>query len=242
MFTFSKHTLLLVLIFTACAIVRADVIYFDQAHGQRPNSKPAKEITAALNHEVYESTEAITKEKLDGVSMLYLRAPTEGFTQAEVKAVIEYVRAGGSLLLVLDQERRQSLAKVNVNEMIIPFGMMLTQDTPYLHNTGAIAPAGEISPKLREVPYSGGRAVAGGNAFAYQLDKQGNPGLPFAAWKKVEGGGKIIVMADAMATLFMGVEGAERLSGVPGNPRETTYWGPDSYAFMKDVFTWLVKL
>ena len=40
-----------------------------------------------------------------------------------------YVKQGGALLLVLDEESRQSLATTGVNDLIAPFGMKLTIST-----------------------------------------------------------------------------------------------------------------
>jgi hypothetical protein len=119
--------------------------------------------------------------------------------------------------------------------------MKLTPDTPYLHNCGAIAKAGEINSADREIPYSGGRAVEGGTPFAYQLDADGKPGPAFAAWTKVDGGGRVVVMGEGMASIFLGVPGATRLSGKPRDAQGTTYWGKDSFKFMEEVMSWLVK-
>jgi hypothetical protein len=43
------------------------------------------------------------------------------------------------------------------------------------------AKVGEINKADREVPFTGGRAVDGGPAFAFQLDKEGKPSQPFGA-------------------------------------------------------------
>jgi hypothetical protein len=113
----------------------------------------------------------------------------------------------------LDEEQRQSLQKTGVNNLISPFDMQLTPDTEYLHNTGAIAKAGEINKADREVPFSGGRAVEGGTAFAYQLDKEGKPSRPFGAYRRLDSGGRIVVLGEGMASLFLGDPKAVRLSG-----------------------------
>jgi hypothetical protein len=141
------------------------------------------------------------------------------------------------LLLVLDEERRQSLEKTRVNHLISPFGMTLTPDTEYLHNTGAVAKASEINKADRHVPYSGGRAVLGGTPFAYQLDKEGAPSRPFGAYTRLDSGGRIVVLGEGMASLFLGEPKAVRLLGDPGG--STTYWGPDSAVFMTEVLAWL---
>jgi len=119
--------------------------------------------------------------------------------------------------------------------------MKLTPDTEYVHNCGGIAKAGEINRADRELPYSGGRAVEGGTPFAHQLDRNGKPAQPFAAWKKLEGGGRIVVMAEGMASLFLGTQEGQRLTGIPRDPAGTTYWGKDSAVFMEEVLAWLVK-
>ncbi len=110
----------------------------------------------------------VTAAALEGARILYLRAPSKEFTATETEAIVAFVKGGGSLLLVLDEERRQSLEKTGVNNLISPFGMRLTPDTEYLHNNGGVAKAGEINKADREVPFSGGRAVESGTAFAFQ--------------------------------------------------------------------------
>ena len=106
--------------------------------------------------------------------------------------------------------------------------------------TGAIAKAGTINKGERELPYGGGRAVVGGTAFAWRLDKDGNPAEPFAAYTQV-GRARIVVLAEGMATLHMGTKEGERLSGVPNDPAHTTYWGKDSAVFMTEVLSWLIE-
>ena len=43
------------------------------------------------------------------------------------------------------RSKRQSLAKTGINDILAPFGMKLSGDTPRIVNTGAIAKAGEIN-------------------------------------------------------------------------------------------------
>jgi hypothetical protein len=182
----------------------------------------------------------ITPEALKGSRLVYLRAPNGTFKEPEKTAIVQFVKDGGSVLLVLDEEQRQSLAKTGVNDIISPFGMRLTADTPQIDNVGAIAKAGEINHADREIPYDGGRAVIGGTPFAYQLDRQGNPGQPYAAWAKVSNGGRVIVMAEGMASLFLGEPGAVRLNVDKANPGKTKWWGKDSAVYMEEVLAWLL--
>ena len=91
------------------------------------------------------------------------------------------------------------------------------------------------------MPYSGGRAVEGGTPFAFQLDKDGKPAQPFAASKRLERGGRIVVMGEGMASLLLGVPEGRRLTGPPRDAQNTVYWGKDSAIFMEEVLAWLAR-
>src|SRR5437763_6454284 len=179
-------------------------IYFDQAHGEAAPPAPMADIGRRLGYTLDLVREAATTESLKGSQLVYFRAPNGTFTESEKAAIVAHVNQGGSLLLVLDEEKRQSLAKTGVNDILAPFGMRLSGDTPRIVNTGAIAKAGEINRADRQVPYDGGREIFGGTPFAFQLDAGGQPAQPFAAYKKLESGGRIVVMAEGMASLFLG--------------------------------------
>jgi len=216
-------------------------LYADQAHGQAPLAGPYTAIVTKLGAEILGAQTAITPEALKGYRLLVLRMPTTEITADESAAIVDFVRKGGSLLLAFDEERRASLAATRVNDVIAAFGMKLTNDTEYLHNTGAIAKKGAINAADREVPFSGGRAVEGGTPFAWQLDKDGKPAQVFAAFTTVGTTGKVVVLGDAMATLFLGTPEGVRLTGVPRDPSKTTFWGKDSAIFMEELLTWLIK-
>lgn len=216
-------------------------LYFDKGHGQSGPPPDMAEIERRAGFHMLVESQPITADALKLYRVLYLRAPSKAFSATEKDSIIGFVKGGGSLLLVTDEEQRLPIATTGLNDLIAPFGMKLTPDTPYLHNCGAIAKAGEINAADREVPYSGGRAVEGGTPFAYQLDKDGKPAQAFAAWKKVDGGGRIVVMGEGMVSLFLGETDGKRLSGVPRDPQNTTYWGKDSAIFMQEVLAWLVK-
>jgi hypothetical protein len=216
-------------------------IYADQAHGQAPFVQAYSALAAKVGAEIVGSQAAITPEGLKGFRLLVLRVPGQEIKADERDAIVGFVRQGGSLLLAFDEERRAPLAVTRVNDVIAPFGMKLTDDTEYLHNTGAIAKKGAIHAADRELPFSGGRAVEGGTPFAWQLDKEGKPAQVFAASTTVGTTGKVVVLGDAMATLFMGTPEGVRLTGVPRDPSKTTYWGKDSAVFMEELLTWLIK-
>lgn len=216
-------------------------LYFDRAHGEAPVPDPMAGIAKRLNLEITSVDKPISSAGLQGSRVLYLRAPSGAFAETEKAAIVRFIKGGGSLLLVLDEEKRQKLSVTGVNDMIAPFGLRLTLDTPYLPNPGAIAIAGEINRANREVPYDGGRSVEGGTPFAFQLDKDGKPGPPYAAWQKVAGGGRIVVLAEGMASLFLGSANGQRLSSVQFNGDMDRYWGKDSAIFIEEVVSWLVK-
>jgi hypothetical protein len=215
-------------------------IYFDQAHGEFDPPEEMQGIGSRLAYTLETAKGEITPESLKGSRLVYLRAPNGTFKEPEKTAIVQFVKNGGSLLLVLDEEKRQSLAKTGVNDIIAPFGMKLTGDTPQIDNVGAIAKAGEINQADREIPYDGGRAVIGGTPFAYQLDRQGNPGQPYAAYAKVSNGGRVVVMAEGMASLFLGTPGAVRLQVDKATPGNTKWWGKDSAVYMEEVLAWLL--
>ncbi|HEX2855669.1 MAG TPA: hypothetical protein VHO24_20710 [Opitutaceae bacterium] len=216
-------------------------VLHDLAHGQTPLARPLKEVATKLGITVADSKAPITAQLLEGVRLLYLRAPSGEFTAAERESIVGFVEGGGSLLLVLDEENRQSLAVTRVNDLIAPFGLKLSPDLPYLHNCGGVAKAGAINAADREIPYSGGRAVEGGVPFAFVLDQDGKPAAPFAASVTRENGARIVVVGEGMASLFLGKPEGVRLTGVSRDFSQTTYWGKDSAVFMEELIAWLVK-
>lgn len=216
-------------------------LLFDQAHGQQPPPSAMDGIAKKLDLEIKTSTKPIDSETLAGIRILYLRAPSIEFAPAETEAIVSFVKGGGSLLLVLDEERRQSLEKTRVNSLITPFGLKLTPDTEYLHNCGGIAKAGELNKADRELPFSGGRAVEGGTPFAFQLDKEGKVAQPFGAYKRLDNGARIVVLGEGMASLFLGVPEGVRLKGAANSAAGTIYWGKDSAIFMEEVLRWLSR-
>jgi hypothetical protein len=74
------------------------------------------------------SREPVSSRSLETIDVLFLRVPRTQITKPEVDAIVAYVRRGGSLLLVMDEERRSSLKSTGVNEIIKPFGLAFTDD------------------------------------------------------------------------------------------------------------------
>ncbi len=216
-------------------------LYVDLSHGGMAAPNPPLVATAKkIGLEVVGGQEPLSTATLRTSRIAYLRTPTKPYSAEAKTAVISFVREGGSLLVIVDEERRTPLS-TGINDILAPFGLKLTGDTDYIHNQGGLAKAGTIHAQDREIPFSGGRAVEGGTPFAWQLDREGKPSKPFAAYKQLENGARIIVMSDAMASAYLGVPEGVRLSGVPKDPTKTTYWGKDSAIFMEEVLTWLAK-
>lgn len=218
-------------------------VVVDQAHGNMKVPKGYAPLAEQVGAEIVTMDGPATAEGLRGARAYAVLAPTETIAATEAEAVRAFVRTGGSLLLVLDEEIRQSLAVTQANALIEEFGLRLTPDTEYLHNCGAIVAAGAINAAAREVPYSGGRGVDGGTAFGWRLDAAGERAEVYAAYVEVAGGGRIVVLAEAMAAMLWGIgtPHGERLSGVPRDPKRTTYWGKDSAVFMREVLAWLLR-
>jgi hypothetical protein len=215
-------------------------LVYDLAHGAISVPAQIDGLSKSLGFAIQPAREPLTSGTLDGARLLYLRTPTKPYQIGEKNAIVDFVRAGGSLLVVLDEERNTGLAASGINDILEPLGFELTADTEYLHNTGAIAKAGPINATDRELPFSGGRAVKGGTAFAWQLDREGNSAQPFASHAQL-GRARVIVMSDGMASAYLGKAEGVRLTGVPRDPRNTVYWGKDSEKFMEEVVAWLLK-
>ena len=214
-------------------------IAFDLGHGMKAVGAPFEALGRTLGVEIQPVDAPLTTAALQGARLLYLRTPTQPYSIEEKAAVADFVRGGGSLLVVLDEELRTPLAASGLADILAPLGFELTADTEYLHNNGAIAKAGLINAADRELPFSGGREVRGGTAFAWQLDRDGKPAQPFASYA-MRGSARVIVMSEGMASAFLGTPEGVRLTGVPRDPQRTVYWGKDSTKFMEEVVAWLV--
>lgn len=211
-----------------------------QSHGEWKNPARLNKLARDLGIEFIALKQEVTKELLKGIDVVYILMPSEEIGDKERSVLIEYIKGGGSMLLVQDSEKRQSISTTRANELIAPFGMELTDDTPYVHNCGAMAKKGEINKKDREIPYSGGRAVVGGTPFSYMLNEDGHPSdLVHGAYLEKANGSRIIVLSEGMASLFLGVEDGVRLTGT--TVQDTKYWGKDSEIFNKELLEWLIR-
>lgn len=213
-------------------------LLFDTFHGQ--NARNAEVFNGLLpknaNAMIAVNEVELNDATLNDKNALILFSLTKPLTAGEKDAIVKYLRAGGSLLLIFDEERRTPLEAVGINDVITPFGMSLTADTPARHNCGAIAEKSGVCSAKRELPYSGGRSVKGGTVIS-KVNDEGN--YVHSAYTQLPGNGKLIVMSDGMAGLLMGGPDGVRFSGT--GPSDSKYWGKDSKVFMEEIFAFLLK-
>jgi hypothetical protein len=236
----------------SAAIPARSTILIDLGHGQTGFVDPAGKESPRLagyraiaeQHyaDLATTKEPLTTTTLKDVDVLALMLPQTPFDDAAIAAIAAFVRGGGALLVITDEEARAKvkLAEMRLNEIIGPFGLKFTGDTPDPHNCGALAAAGPVNPVMREIPFSSGRAVEGGTGFAFTLDAAGQTTTRAqAAFATVPGGGKVIAMGEGMPMLFLGQPDGVRLQGT--TRADTVYWGKDAREYMADVLGWLAK-
>ena len=212
------------------------VFVFDAFHGENPeNGKTFNTLLPQNSGSVVVSSKEIDKSVLRKKDGLIIFSPTKTFLENEKRTIVKFLKSGGSLLLIFDEERRTPLNLVGVNDIITPFGLELTGNTPVRHNCGAIADSSEVCAARRELPYSGGRSIVGGRVIS-KVNYEGN--YVHAAYTKLRKGGKLIVMSDGMAGLLLGRPDGERFSGT--GPSDSKYWGKDSKIFMQEVLKFLI--
>ncbi len=179
---------------------------------------------ASLNAEVgYQKTD-ITPDALAKCDLLFIHIPSAKYSAGEVEAIRQYLQKGGSLFLVMEVDYWATLAQVNVNDIVSPFGIVFKSDNPDTQSSGGYTKASKITDKRFSIPYHGARIVEGGTPFAFSKNTEAHP---FGVYKEVNNGGKIIAMGDGMVSLYM-----------------TSWEGVTDYQcsqFMHDAFAWLLK-
>jgi hypothetical protein len=215
-------------------------ICLDVAHQQRfwgdPADMDAKRVervkymtgemlktAAAVNGRLAYLKKEIAPPELKGCDLLFIHIPSTKYTAGEVSAITEYLIAGGSLFLVMDQDMWSTLEQTNVNEFIRPFDVQFGAESPDSQAGGHTKPGPVVDTRLK-VTYHGARTVTGGTPFAYNDRSDAHP---FGIFKEVGNGGKIVVMGDGMVSLYM-----------------TSWEGVSDYQcqeFMQAVFRWLLN-
>ena len=216
-------------------------IHVDVAHGQTFWNDPAamtkgagqdsavardltnqlRETASSLDASVDFLKSEITTEGLVSTDLLFIHMPSAQYSNNEVVAIEQYVQQGGSLFLVLDVDSWSTLEQTNVNDIIKPFDIQFGQDSSDSLSGGYTTSSAVISKKMNVI-YHGGRLLEGGTAFCFNRQSD----EVFGTYQVTEGGGKVIVMGDGMASLYM------------------TEWEEANYPtqqFMTEVVQWLLK-
>lgn len=239
----SYFTILLSIFFCTELPAQKKKILIDVAHAQKFYSDPAQKISTELvpterltymtgeltknaassNAEITYLATAITPAILSKTNLLFIHVPTAKYSDNECKAIRSFLEKGGSLFIVIEEDYWTTLDKVNANDIVSPFGIKFSADSPD-KTVGAHSVEGEITKQKYSIPFHGARTVEGGTPFAFSNQKEATP---FAVFKEVKGGGKIIAMGEAMVSLYMtSWEGVNNCQCAP---------------FMQDVVGWLLK-
>lgn len=217
-------------------------IHMDIAHGQKFWNDPAdmkgqdenwinriKYMTdqflrtaSSVNSELFYLKKEIKPENLSDCDLLFIHIPSSKYTPSEVKAITEYLKNGGALFLVMDEDYWSTLEDTNVNDIIKPFDIQFGDQSPDT-TLGGRTKAGLITEESLKISYYYGRIIEGGTPFCFNNHDEN---YPFGVFKKLKNGGKIIVMGDGMTSLYM-----------------TSWKGINDFQcveFMHDVFKWLL--
>lgn len=227
-------------------------LMFDLAHGQFQdvNVDPSfydyvipgyKEILMRNNVEFVPNTEEITAESLKDIDVLLMLSPLARTTQVPISegekvAIADYIRSGGSVIMMVDEEsHRVILDEYGSNDITSQFGITVGEDIEDVPgNCGAVSIENEIFGGRREVPYSGSRKVYGG--IPGSLCMEG--GYVHGAYVKLDNGGKLYVIGETMVGLLMGFPDGERNVH---KMMQTRWWGKDSHLFMEELIMWALK-
>ncbi|HSR16976.1 MAG TPA: hypothetical protein VLM39_02695, partial [Ignavibacteriaceae bacterium] len=121
---------------------------------------------SSVNAELLYLREEIKPESLSDCDLLFIHIPSSKYIANEVKAIVEYIKNGGSLFLVMDEDYWSTLENANINDFIKPFDIQFGNQSPDT-TLGGITKAGLITEKALKITYYGGRIVNGGNPFCF---------------------------------------------------------------------------
>ena len=178
---------------------------------------------ASVNADVAYLNSAIKPADLAKADLLFIHVPAAQYTPPEVDAITAFVKTGGSLFLVMEEDYWSTLKKTNVNDLVRPFGIQFGGTNPDKFSGGHTR-AGLITPKPLKISYHGARIVTGGTPFCFN-DRTEK--FPFGVFLATQTGGKIIAMGEGMTSLYM-----------------TSWENVNDYQcseFMRDTFEWLLK-
>ena len=217
-------------------------ILVDVGHGQKFYSDPADNLSTELvptdrlkymtgeltkNAAAHKASigyikKPITSEGLAKSDLLFIHSPSEKYSQEECDAIGQFVKKGGSVFIVMEEDYWGTLAQVNVNDIVTPFNIAFKSDNPN-KATGGHSKPGIVTKARYSIPSHGARIVEGGTPFAYSNASDENP---IGVYTETDGGGKIIAMGEGMVSLYM-----------------TSWQGVNDYqcaGFMDEVIGWLL--
>lgn len=236
---------LMIMIFSANAIAQGNSkkILIDVAHGQKfwndpndmngmdPNlvdrvkymtseiTKNAKSLNASIGY----LKSKIKPADLADCDLLFIHIPSSNYEAAEVSAINNFLKKGGSLFLATDVDYWATLDQTGINNIVTPLGITFAGDSPDTLSGGYTKPS-PITDKKLKVTFHGGRIVKGGTPFCFTNQSDT---YPFGTFTRLSGGGKIVAMGDGMTSLYM-----------------TSWKDVNDYQcseFMHEVFAWLLK-
>jgi hypothetical protein len=217
----ATSSLVLVTFILACTNVSAQnkKILVDVAHGQKFYSDPADKIStelvpterlkymtgeltknaAAHNASVGYLKNVITEDALAKCDLLFIHSAGAKYSADECSAIGNFIKKGGSLFIVMEEDYWGTLDQINVNDIVTPFGITFKSNSP-TKTTGGHSKASAVTKVKYSIPSHGARQVEGGTPFAYTNASDENP---IGVYKEIEGGGKIIAMGEGMVSLYM---------------------------------------
>lgn len=177
----------------------------------------------SLDAELVFLKDEIGTSDLGDSDVLFIHVPSSPYSESEVATVKSFLERGGSLFLVMEVDYWANLEQANVNDLIRPFGIHFGADSPD-SQVGGGTRDGLITEQALKIPYYGGRIVSGGTPFCFSVGSELDA---FGTFAELDGGGKLVVMGDGMASLYM-----------------NSWEGVDDYqteAFMQAVLQWLLN-
>jgi len=242
--SFASSILIVAALTFTCANLSAQnkKILVDVGHGQRFYSDPADKISTELvptdrlkymtgeltkNGSAHNASigylKSVSADALAKCDLLFIHAPSIKYSADECHAINQFLKKGGSVFIVMEEDYWGTLAQVNVNDIVTPFGITFKSDNPN-KASGGHSEAGAITKVKYSIPAHGARLVEGGKPFAYNNASDEDP---FGVYAETKAGGKIIAMGEGMVSLYM-----------------TSWQGVDNYqcaGFMGEVIGWLLK-
>ena len=177
---------------------------------------------SSVSAELYYLKIAIRPEDLSNCNLLYIHIPSSKYTPNEIHAITQYLKKGGSLFVVMDEDYWSTLEDANINDILKPFGIQFGKESPDSAVRG-YTKAGLVTEKSLKITYEKGRIIRGGKPFCFNNQSEE---YPFGVFKNLKNGGKIVVMGDGMTSLYM-----------------TSWKAVNDYQcaeFMHDVLKWLL--